>query len=50
VNQEVMDEVGVLPEPDILLEETKEGDAEEPEVSDIFTDFVDTLDFEDFDE
>jgi hypothetical protein len=50
VNQEVMDEVGVLPEPDILQEETREGDAEDLEVSDIFTDFVDTLDFEDFDE
>ncbi|GJM41014.1 MAG: hypothetical protein DHS20C20_12960 [Ardenticatenaceae bacterium] len=50
VNQEVMDEVGVLPEPDILQEDAKEGDSEAPETLDIFTDFVDTLDFEDFDE
>ncbi len=50
VNQEVMDEVGVLPEPDILQEEMKESDGEEAETLDIFTDFVDSLDFEDFDE
>jgi bifunctional DNase/RNase len=49
VEEAVMDEVGVLPEPDILEEEApaKEGD---PEVLDVFSDFVDTLDFEDFDE
>ena len=50
VNKEVMDEVGVLPEPDILQEDTKEAGAEDPETLDLFTDFVDTLDFEDFDE
>ncbi len=50
VNQEVMDEVGVLPEPDILQEESREGDAEDVETLDLFTDFVDSLDFEDFDE
>lgn len=50
VSQDVMDEVGVLPEPDILQEDGQESDGEEPETLDIFTDFVDTLDFEDFDE
>lgn len=50
VNQDVMDEVGVLPEPDILQEDAKESTSEEPETLDIFTDFVDSLDFEDFDE
>lgn len=50
VNKEVMDEVGVLPEPDILQEETKEDGGEDAETLDLFTDFVDTLDFEDFDE
>lgn len=50
VNQDVMDEVGVLPEPDILEEEAQDGETAEPETLDIFTDFVDTLDFEDFDE
>lgn len=48
VNNEVMDEVGVLPEPDILEGQTPKN--EEPEALDIFTDFVDSLDFEDFDE
>jgi bifunctional DNase/RNase len=48
VNKEVMDEVGVLPEPDILEGQPSQG--EEPEALDIFTDFVDSLDFEDFDE
>jgi len=48
VNEEVMDQVGVLPEPDILEEETKESDSEE--ILDVFSDFVDSLDFEDFDE
>ncbi len=47
VNEEVMDAVGVLPEPDILDEVDPDAD---PETLDAFTDFVDTLDFEDFDE
>ncbi|MBE7533643.1 MAG: bifunctional nuclease family protein [Anaerolineae bacterium] len=47
VNEAVMDEVGVLPEPDILEEESKEA---EGETLDVFSDFVDSLDFEDFDE
>jgi len=46
VNEAVMDEVGVLPEPDILEEEAKEEAG--GEVLDVFSDFVDTLDFEDF--
>lgn len=50
VNQEVMDEVGVLPEPDILQEESSSGEEADGETLDIFTDFVDSLDFEDFDE
>ena len=48
VNEAVMDEVGVLPEPDILEEEAKEEVG--GEVLDVFSDFVDTLDFEDFEE
>jgi bifunctional DNase/RNase len=48
VNEEVMDQVGVLPEPDILEEEMKDDDSEE--ILDVFSDFVDSLDFEDFDE
>lgn len=48
VNEEVMDQVGVLPEPDILEEEEKGADSEE--ILDVFSDFVDSLDFEDFDE
>jgi uncharacterized protein len=47
VNKAVMDEVGVLPEPDILEEETTK---EQGETLDIFTDFVDSLDFDDFEE
>ena len=48
VNEDVMDEVGVLPEPDILEEELPpEG---EGETLDIFSDFLDTLDFDDFEE
>lgn len=47
VNEAVMDEVGVLPEPDILEEEIKETS---DETLDVFSNFVDTLDFEDFDE
>lgn len=48
VNEEVMDQVGVLPEPDILEEEGKDSESEE--ILDVFSDFVDSLDFEDFDE
>ena len=51
VDETVMDEAGVLPEPNILEEKSSEsGEEEAPETLDIFTDFVDTLDFDDFDE
>ena len=52
VDKAVMDEAGVLPEPNILEEEAPAPaeDEETPEVLDIFTDFVDTLDFDDFEE
>ncbi len=47
VNEDVMDEVGVLPEPDILEEQSPAG---EGETLDVFSDFLDTLDFDDFEE
>ena len=52
VNESVMDEAGVLPEPNILEEDesSEEGDEGGPEVLDAFSDFVDTLDFDDFEE
>ena len=52
VNEDVLTEVGVLPEPDILEDgASKEaGEGEDGETLDIFTDFVDSLDFDDFDE
>lgn len=49
VEEDVMDEVGVLPEPDILEEDEPAGE-EAPEALDAFSDFVDTLDFDDFEE
>jgi uncharacterized protein len=47
-NEEVLDEAGVLPEAD-LVEETEQDDGES-EVGnlDAFSDFLDTLDFDDF--
>lgn len=51
VDESVMDEAGVLPEPNILEDKSSEsGEEEAPEALDIFTDFVDTLDFDDFEE
>lgn len=47
VGEAVMDEVGVLPEPDIT---PKESEGEDSEQLDAFKDFVDSLDFDDFDE
>lgn len=44
VDESVMDEAGIMPEPDI--EEETEGEG--PEKLDAFRDFVDTLDFDDF--
>ena len=49
VNESVMDEVGVLPEPDILQEAAPEN-KEAPEELDVFSNFVDSLDFDDFEE
>jgi bifunctional DNase/RNase len=49
VNDPVLEEAGVLPEPDIL-EELEEEQPASGEILDVFSDFVDTLDFEDFDE
>jgi bifunctional DNase/RNase len=46
VNPEVMDVAGILPEEDIQEVEQGESEAEAP---DAFSDFVDTLDFDDFD-
>ena len=54
VNEEVLDEAGILPEPDIQEEEALKDEADREEAAsgklDVFADFVDTLDFEDFDE
>lgn len=44
VDESVLDEAGIVPEPD--LEEAEESEA--PESLDAFKDFVDTLDFDDF--
>ena len=51
VNEDVMDQAGVLPEAD--MQEPEEPTAvtdEDSETLDIFSDFVDTLDFDDFEE
>ena len=52
VNEDVLLEVGVLPEPDILEDgaENASAEGEDGETLDIFTDFVDSLDFDDFEE
>ncbi|MCA9934712.1 MAG: bifunctional nuclease family protein [Ardenticatenaceae bacterium] len=51
IAEEVMDEVGILPEADIQEQESAESaDSEAPETPDAFADFLNTLDFEDFDE
>lgn len=44
VEETVMDEAGILPEPDV----DEEVDEQEAEKLDAFKDFVDTLDFDDF--
>lgn len=46
VEEPVMEEAGIPPEPDILEEES----TEDQKTLDAFSDFVDTLDFDDFDE
>jgi bifunctional DNase/RNase len=49
VNEAVIEEAGVQPEPD-LMEDVESEDAEEDVGNlDAFSDFLDTLDFEDFD-
>jgi bifunctional DNase/RNase len=45
VEEPVMDEAGIPPEPDLFEEEEE---AVEPKNLDAFSDFVDTLDFDDF--
>lgn len=45
VNQEVMDEAGILPEADIQEPETSDAEVD----ADAFADFVDSLDFDDLD-
>ncbi|RMD52843.1 MAG: bifunctional nuclease family protein [Candidatus Thermofonsia bacterium] len=53
VNQSVMDEAGILPEPDLQETELKDeeaSDSEESETMDVFSDFLDTLDFDDFED
>lgn len=48
VNETVLEEAGVHPEPDLIQEaETEENDADVGNL-DAFSDFLDTLDFEDF--
>jgi bifunctional DNase/RNase len=48
INEAVLDEAGVQPEPDLI----REGEGEEPEEEvgnlDAFSDFLDSLDFDDF--
>lgn len=51
IAEAVMEEVSILPEPDIQEQEGGADSAETPpEEADAFIDFLDTLDFEDFDE
>jgi bifunctional DNase/RNase len=47
VEEHVLEEAGILPEPDI---QEAQGGEDEPESLDAFSDFVDTLDFDDLDE
>jgi len=48
VNEAVLEEAGVIPEPDLIQEtETGEGEGDVGNL-DAFTDFLDTLDFDDF--
>jgi uncharacterized protein len=49
ISESVMEEAGILPEPDIQ-EHEMDFDEDEGETPDAFLDFVDTLDFDDFDE
>lgn len=49
VNEAVIEEAGVQPEPDLMGDVEAEGADEEVGNLDAFSDFLDTLDFEDFD-
>jgi bifunctional DNase/RNase len=48
VNEAVLEEAGVQPEPDLMQEVESEETEEEVGNLDAFSDFLDTLDFEDF--
>jgi uncharacterized protein len=50
VDEEVMEQAGVLPEADMQEPEEPITSEEDAETLDIFSDFVDTLDFDDFEE
>jgi bifunctional DNase/RNase len=49
INEEVMDEAGILPEQDIQEQELSQTKPDD-ESLDAFSDFVDSLDFDDFEE
>ena len=49
VNEAVLEEAGVQPEPDLMADVESEGSEEDVGNLDAFSDFLDTLDFEDFD-
>lgn len=48
ISEEVMDEAGVEPEPDIQADEPDQADEADVGNLDAFSDFLDTLDFDDF--
>ncbi len=48
VNEAVLEEAGVQPEPDLMQDAADEDTEEEVGNLDAFSDFLDTLDFEDF--
>lgn len=49
VNEAVLEEAGVQPEPDLMADVESESSEEDVGNLDAFSDFLDTLDFEDFD-
>ncbi len=48
ISEEVMDEAGVEPEPDIQADEPDQTNEADVDNLDAFSDFLDTLDFDDF--
>ena len=48
ISEEVMDEAGVEPEPDIQADEPDQTNGADVDNLDAFSDFLDTLDFDDF--